>query len=411
MFVIKRIGDQLSYIMLHVDDLFTGSTSSAMVDQLETHLKTTYQVNGITMQRDSDIYTYLNINIKFNRDENGDKDGSVSLSQQDYFSKLINAHAHIIPLGEKKYPHVALSVNQDDTPGCSNPLLTQALFLSIVMSVYWGAKRTRLDVLYTVSYLSTRTNIANDQDWITLLHLLMYIRSTLRYMNTLKLQGDRQVIIFVDSSMNLYRDMKGHGGFVLSLGTHGFCGIIEGVSKKHKSNCRSSMEYELNQLHDCLPSAIYMWRFTNELYGREKNPVPIILLEDNQSVMKLLPRGLVNSGNTTKHIDAKLYYAMDLVKEGILTIKYCPTDMMLADIMTKPLVGETFTRLTSILQNNIPDVVRDKIFKSIFEGTYSKSKEISDIEAKVQKMISMSIEKEYELQVVLTKLEKSNLSD
>lgn len=96
--------------------------------------------------------------------------------------------------------------------------------------------------------------------------------------------------------------MRGHGRFVISFDAGGFCGPNEGVNKRHRSNCRYSVEYELVQLHACLPIAVCMWRFTNELHGREKDPVPIMLLEDNQSVMQLLTRGLITSGNTTKHV-------------------------------------------------------------------------------------------------------------
>lgn len=38
-----------------------------------------------------------------------------------------------------------------------------------------------------------------------------------------------------------------------------------------------------------------------------------------------------------KHIDTKFHFTNDLVNKRVIDIKYCPTEKMVADIMTKPL--------------------------------------------------------------------------
>jgi hypothetical protein len=59
------------------------------------------------------------------------------------------------------------------------------------------------------------------------------------------------------------------------------------------------------------------------------------MYEDNQSAIKLVKTG--ESRNRTKHVDVKYHFATDLVKKKIIIIQYCPTDEMIADILTKPL--------------------------------------------------------------------------
>ena len=39
----------------------------------------------------------------------------------------------------------------------------------------------------------------------------------------------------------------------------------------------------------------------------------------------------------TKHIDIKFHYVREAVKEGIISLTYCPTEKMVADLLTKPL--------------------------------------------------------------------------
>ena len=37
----------------------------------------------------------------------------------------------------------------------------------------------------------------------------------------------------------------------------------------------------------------------------------------------------------TKHIDIRFHFVRDLVKQNLLVIVWCPTDQMIADILTK----------------------------------------------------------------------------
>lgn len=59
--------------------------------------------------------------------------------------------------------------------------------------------------------------------------------------------------------------------------------------------------------------------------------------EDNQSAIKLVKNG--ESRNKTKHVDVKYHSVTNLVKKNIIEIQYCPTNEMIADMMTKPLVA------------------------------------------------------------------------
>ena len=47
----------------------------------------------------------------------------------------------------------------------------------------------------------------------------------------------------------------------------------------------------------------------------------------------------------TKHIDLKYHFVRDYVEKKFINLKYCSTDEMLADLMTKALCQPTFKRL------------------------------------------------------------------
>ena len=46
-----------------------------------------------------------------------------------------------------------------------------------------------------------------------------------------------------------------------------------------------------------------------------------------------------------KHIDIKYHFVREKTQDGTIELKYCPTNEMVADIFTKPLLKEQFEYL------------------------------------------------------------------
>lgn len=74
---------------------------------------------------------------------------------------------------------------------------------------------------------------------------------------------------------------------------------------------------------------------------------PMLIYEDNQSAICISKSNKVHG--RAKHIDVKMHYTRDMVIKNKVEIKYCPTDDMLADIFTKGLPSERFSRLRYLL--------------------------------------------------------------
>ena len=76
-----------------------------------------------------------------------------------------------------------------------------------------------------------------------------------------------------------------------------------------------------------------------------------IVYRDNLSSMKLEENGKMSSGKRTRHFNIKFFYITDLIQRKELSIEYCPTDSMVGDYMTKPLVGSKFVQFRNIIMN------------------------------------------------------------
>ena len=51
----------------------------------------------------------------------------------------------------------------------------------------------------------------------------------------------------------------------------------------------------------------------------------------------------------TKHIDTRFHFVREIIANNILSISYCPTDEMIADIFTKALSRFKFEKFRTLL--------------------------------------------------------------
>jgi hypothetical protein len=101
-------------------------------------------------------------------------------------------------------------------------------------------------------------------------------------------------------------------------------------------------------LHDTLPDVIWT-RYFVECQGYEIDEY--VIFQDNMSALSLEKNGKISSSKRTKHIKAKLFLIKDYYEAGEIDVQYCPTDVMWADVLTKPLQGQKFRDMHAFLQN------------------------------------------------------------
>ena len=73
----------------------------------------------------------------------------------------------------------------------------------------------------------------------------------------------------------------------------------------------------------------------------------------------------------TKHIKLRFFFIKQYVDDGEFAITHCPTDLMVADVLTKPLHGEKFKDLRAKLlgyeqpwRSALDDMAGPKVIKT-----------------------------------------------
>jgi hypothetical protein len=135
--------------------------------------------------------------------------------------------------------------------------------------------------------------------------------------------------IDIDGSHQIHEDCHGQTGSLVTFGQ----GAVSSSSNIMKCNTKSSTETELTLLSDKLADVIWM-RYFIECKGYDIDEYDIF--QDNMSELLLEKNGCISSSKQTKHIKAKYFLIKDYYDAGEIDVKFCPTDEMWADVLTKP---------------------------------------------------------------------------
>ena len=74
------------------------------------------------------------------------------------------------------------------------------------------------------------------------------------------------------------------------------------------------------------------------------NKQPTIMYQDNKSTILIAQQG-TGTFKRTKHIGVRHFWIKELMDSGYLSVEYVSTKNMVADILSKPLVGSQFKYL------------------------------------------------------------------
>ena len=330
----KTINNKQHTISWHVDDLKSSHVDSKVNDNFHKWLQLEYgKISEVSATRGKK-HTYLGMTLDYTTP------GEVKVDMIDYVEKMLeefpmNLKGKVSSAANENLFRVDVGKRLDSLKGeVYHTFVAKSLFLT---------KRARPDILTTVAFLCTRVREPTTLDWTKLVRLMDFLCKTKKDCLTLRSDGRRIAKWSIDAAFAVHPDMKSHSGMTMTLGR----GAISSMSKKQKLNTRSSTEAELVAVDDGLGPVLWC---SNFLAAQDYKIKSHVILQDNESAIKLEVNGLKSVGQRSRHINIRYFFITDQVEKGKIEIKYCPTDDLEADYMTKPLQGTKNTKFrTSIL--------------------------------------------------------------
>ena len=324
-------------VIWHVDDLKSSHESSEVNDQFWEWLNNKYGNTNISTVKKlrGKVHKYLGMTLDYTENE------VVKISMQDYIESLIREFPYELKK-DSKYPW-----NKDlfkITDSKELPKQQKEIFHTFVAKCLFMAKRARPDIMPCISFLTTRVKSPTSEDLEKLITLLQFLKRTKHDNLKLSMKGTCIIKWYVDASFAVHPDMRSHTGAVMTLGD----GAIQVTSTKQKINTRSSTEAELIAFDDVISKILWTKLFLKEQgFDIEKN----VVYRDNTAAMKLEVNGKQSSGKRTRHFEIKYFFMNDLINRKELEVEYCPTDRMIGDYMTKPLLGTKFEEFRNQIMN------------------------------------------------------------
>lgn len=327
--VFNRVEDGVqTTICVYVDDLLITSTDESHAQRAVEILRKRY---GELSVNEGNQHSYLGMMIDFDR-----KARLVNIGMSKYIEDILD----IMWDGGSAASPAALNLFNTDKGTLLDKEKSHE-FHSRVARILYLAKRVRPDLLLTVSFLSSRVQLATTQDWDKLMRLVRYLACTKAEQLTLGADRPYRVIVYIDSSFAVHSDGKGQTGVFLTFGR----GAIYACSEKQRFVARSSCECELYGDSDGLTPALGARNFT-EAQGYKQQPA--MVMQDNLSTITMANKGCSTS-KRTRHINIRELWIHDKIRLGECVMQHCRTNIMVADALTKPTQGSLLRWQRSML--------------------------------------------------------------
>lgn len=172
-----------------------------------------------------------------------------------------------------------------------------------------------------------------EEHWTAVKDVLRYLKRTLDYrLCYRKCEDGLSLIGYSDADWaSSTDDRRSISGYCFSLTKSG--PLISWKSKRQPTVALSSCEAEYIALAATVQESLYLTQLLSD-FREESHVKPTLIFEDNQGTIAL-SKDPINH-QRSKHIDIRYYFIRTEVNRGKIIIHYCPTEDMIADVMTKP---------------------------------------------------------------------------
>ena len=274
-----------------------------------------------------EINEYLGINVNYDY-----IDGKMKLSHEKYIESLPTKFQIE---GSKLY----------STPMESNLKIEKAeecgpsiKYRNLIGALLYVSSGTRPEISHSINYLSRFQNCYTESHWKYALRILKYLYLT----KGLSLQYKRNKNCELDADWAGDKvDRKSTSGYVIRV----FGNVIHWKSRKRKCVTKASTYAEYTALSEAVSEVKFIKELINIFDLKLRNPVKIY--EDNIGVINIENYG--NFTKNSKHIEIRYHFVQECVKEKEIEIVKVDSNENIADIFTKALCKEKFTKFRELL--------------------------------------------------------------
>lgn len=312
-------------VPVFVDDMTLVSKSKQKITELKEELKKHFKL------RDLGPTDFL-LGVKIDRDRSH---RILQLSQRQYTLDVLARYGFdsCSPVSTPLNPGVKLSLDQCPKSPEEAESMRSVPYSHAVGSLMYLAISTRPDIAYAVGVLARYSSNPGQAHWAAVKHLFRYLQGTLDYKLTYTPDPSSPSLFttFSDADHGGCKDSgRSTGAYVVKMGT----GAVSWSSKLQSIVAMSTTEAEYVAAVSAGAEICWLRNLFSEL-GIDLSFSPSPLHIDNQSALAVAKNP--EHHGRMKHLDLRFYWLRDEVDKKTISLSYCPTESMPADLLTKAL--------------------------------------------------------------------------
>ena len=317
-------------LALYVDDILISSNDSQMLEVEKKSLSRRFEMEDL-----GDAKYCLGMLIERDRDNK-----KLFISQKSYLENILKKFGMFeskpvaTPMEVGK---VFQKLSEDEEQ------FDIRKYQAAIGSLNYAMIATRPDICSAVGILSQFMSKPSKEHWQGIKRIMRYISGTLDYC-LLFHANDSELMLSGYADADWASDVqsrKSTSGYIFQLAGS----TISWRSQKQSVVALSTTEAEYVSLSSASQEAIWLRRLLKDLLVDVSKPT--IINEDNQGAICLTKN--TKGHSRAKHIDIKYHFIRENVQNKEIELKYCPTDKMVADILTKALPRQRFEDLRSLM--------------------------------------------------------------
>ena len=314
----------LIIICLYVDDLIVTGSNIKDIEQFKKTMEAEFEMTDLGR-----LSYFLGMEFTYTT-------AGMVMHQKKYVGDILKRFNMISCNAVMSPIEVNLRLTKDE----SGDAVNETKFKQIVGSLRYLCNN-RPDLAYSVGLISRFMSNPKKSHMLVAKRLLRYIQGTADYGILFPMGQQKTELELVG-----YADSDYSGDLVERKSTSGYLFLLNDApvswcSKKQSVVALSSCEAEYISGSLAACQGVWLGELLKELKISIKAPMELRI--DNISAINL-SKNPVSHGRS-KHIEVKYHFLRDMVNKGRISVKYCKTELQLADVFTKALKIERFEDL------------------------------------------------------------------
>ena len=327
-----------TYLMVYVDDILVVSANDTETDSVKRVLSENFKITG-----GDDVKTFLGMKISQS------KDGTTfEVSQQQLIEDLAEKFPSIRGSRPVKTPIPAnTQFNKQHCVADTDreyDRIMHSQYRQIVGALLYLAGKTRSDLQYAISKASTVMSSPGPQHFELLWHIFRYTYHSRELKMHVKAIFTGDVVLECETDSDWARDKdtrKSTSGYVTCING---C-VTAAKTKTQTSVSQSSAEAEMIAATLACKDIVHQRRLLAEMGFPQVTPT--LLKCDSKSVIDSANNPMV--GSKLKHVQIGDFWCRELIDRNIIRFQKVSGLDNLADMFTKPLVGQAFHKWRAAL--------------------------------------------------------------